>query len=304
MTTHISAHVEEPACVARRNYPVTHGCPFPQGHLFDTQHVRIVNGERVEIPVQSRILASWPDGSIKWLLLDTQIDLRPREVVPLSIEYGDKMYKTDDDRPYTGKVFDLYKSNGNKKVEGYYKDGLRNRKWEWWSEDGKMDSSGTYKDGKKDGLWTKWYENGQKKEEGNYKDDKKDGFWTEWYENGQISAEGLYKNKKLEGLVTFWHTNGKKKLEGIFKNGEKDKLWTEWYENGQKQSEGTYKDNIPDGEYKCWDKDGGVIYETEFVNGTGVLKEFYENEQMGEEMIYKNGEIIEFKFFELNYNKD
>ena len=69
------------------------------------------------------------------------------------VQYGDKMYKIDDDKPYTGKVFDLYKSNGNKKVEGYYKDGLRNRKWEWWSEDGKMDSSGTYKIGIKDGKW-------------------------------------------------------------------------------------------------------------------------------------------------------
>ena len=52
------------------------------------------------------------------------------------IEYDGKMYKPDENEPYTGKVFNLYKSNGNKKVEGYYKDGLRNRKWEWWSEDG------------------------------------------------------------------------------------------------------------------------------------------------------------------------
>ena len=99
MTTPISAQVEEPACVARQNYPVTHGCPFPQGHLFDTQHVRIVNGERVEIPVQSRILASWPDGSVKWLLLDTQMDLRPREVVPPSIEYGDEIKRKGFETP-------------------------------------------------------------------------------------------------------------------------------------------------------------------------------------------------------------
>ena len=27
------------------------------------------------------------------------------------VQYGDKMFKVDDDKPYTGKVFDLYKSN-------------------------------------------------------------------------------------------------------------------------------------------------------------------------------------------------
>ena len=91
MTMRISTQVDEPACVARRRYPVTHGCPFPQGRLFDEQHVRLVNDQDVEIPLQSRILASWPDESIKWLLLDTQIDLRPREVIPLYIEYGDKI---------------------------------------------------------------------------------------------------------------------------------------------------------------------------------------------------------------------
>ena len=41
------------------------------------------------------------------------------------VQYGDKMFKVDDDRPYTGKVFDLYKSNGNKKVEGYYRKGIK-----------------------------------------------------------------------------------------------------------------------------------------------------------------------------------
>ena len=113
------------------------------------------------------------------------------------VQYGDKMYKIDDDKPYTGKVFDLYKSNGNKKVEGYYKDGLRNRKWEWWSEDGKMDSSGTYKDGNQDRKWTSWYENGQKEYEGTYKDGKEDGLWTEWHDNGQRRAEFTYEDGEV-----------------------------------------------------------------------------------------------------------
>lgn len=106
MSMHIPAQVEEPACVARRRYPVTNGCPFPQGQLFDEQHVRLINDRSEELPLQSRILASWPDGSIKWLLLDTQMDLRPREVVPLSIEYGKDIERTALETPLQIKAVD------------------------------------------------------------------------------------------------------------------------------------------------------------------------------------------------------
>ena len=84
------------------------------------------------------------------------------------VQYGDKMFEENDDKPYTGMVFDLYKSNGNKKLEGRYKDGLRNGKWSWWNEDNKMDSSGTYKIGIKDGKWIHSTEIGNGKYEVRY----------------------------------------------------------------------------------------------------------------------------------------
>ena len=201
--------------------------------------------------------------------------------------------------------------NGNIKNITYHKKTrykIEKVKFVKYYENGQKKSEETYKNGKLDGLGTYWYENGQMKSKGTTEDWRydglEDGLVTLWYDNGQKYFEGTYKDGKLDGLGTWWYENGQKEEEGTYKNGEKDGLWYKWYENGQKKQEGTYKDNIPDGEYKCWNKDGGVIYETEFVNGTGVLIEFSENEQMGEEMIYKNGEIIEFKFFELNYNKD
>ena len=95
-------------------------------------------------------------------------------------DYGGKMFKENDDKPYTGLVFDLYRTTGNKSLEGRYKDGLRNGKWSWWNEDNKMDSSGTYKDGNQDRKWTYWYENGEKREKRTYKNGKRDGIW-DWY---------------------------------------------------------------------------------------------------------------------------
>ena len=83
-------------------------------------------------------------------------------------DYGGKMFKENDDKPYTGLVFDLYRTTGNKSLEGRYKDGLRNGKWSWWNEDNKMDSSGTYKIGIKDGKWIHSTEIGNGKYEVRY----------------------------------------------------------------------------------------------------------------------------------------
>ena len=69
-------------------------------------------------------------------------------------------YQQDSQNPYSGEVFELF-NNGNKKLEGSYKNGKENRKWTVWYEI-------TYKNGKLDELWTQWNENGQKASEGTY----------------------------------------------------------------------------------------------------------------------------------------
>ena len=154
-------------------------------------------------------------------------------------EYGGKVWKVDDDKPYTGRVFDLNRSTGKKILQGQYKNGLKTGKWTEWYRNGQKEYETTFKDGKPNGLFTKWDSNGQKKVKGTYKDGKWDGLNTSWYENGQKYSEGTYTYK-----------------DGDY-SGEKDGLWTYWYENGQKRWEKTYKD----GELiskKEWNEDGSV----------------------------------------------
>ena len=148
------------------------------------------------------------------------------------INIGGLLYAPNKEKPYSGSVFDLY-DNGQKKLNGRYRNGIKNGKWTWWNMDGQKKDEFTWKDGKVDGTW-KWYSsNGTKMKEGNWKDSKLDGLWTEWYENGR------------------------KKIKGINKDGRRDGLWTWWYENGQKKEEVTFKG----GEMisgKKWNKDGSV----------------------------------------------
>ena len=91
----IRMRIEEPIAVARRGYPVTHGCPFPRGGLFDPGAVRLTHASGEELPLQGRALAHWPDGSVKWLLLDSQVDLRPKQVLDLRLEYGEGVARAE-----------------------------------------------------------------------------------------------------------------------------------------------------------------------------------------------------------------
>ena len=52
---------------------VSGGVPLPKGALDAASHVRLFKNER-EVPLQSKPLAYWPDGSIKWLLLTFPLD--------------------------------------------------------------------------------------------------------------------------------------------------------------------------------------------------------------------------------------
>ena len=115
-------------------------------------------------------------------------------------------HSKDTNKPYSGKAV-KYLENGQKELEGNYKDGKKEGIETEWYENGQKKSEGTYKNGKDDGLYTKWYENGQKKSELNYKDGKQDGLWNFWFENGQKGYEGTYKNGE-EISVKEWNEDG------------------------------------------------------------------------------------------------
>jgi hypothetical protein len=54
--------------------PVSASIPFAKGKLIEPEQFIIQDGSRV-LPVQRRVLATWDDGSIKWLLVHFQPDL-------------------------------------------------------------------------------------------------------------------------------------------------------------------------------------------------------------------------------------
>ncbi len=58
-------------------WPVTRGVPILEGALLATDGLHVVHPGGVRLPAQFRVLGRWPDGSVKWVLVDFQADADP-----------------------------------------------------------------------------------------------------------------------------------------------------------------------------------------------------------------------------------
>src|SRR5262249_7883497 len=58
----------------RLNEPVTGGIPLPPGACVDVDRLRFVDETGRRVPAQAVISERWPDGSVRWLLVDLRVD--------------------------------------------------------------------------------------------------------------------------------------------------------------------------------------------------------------------------------------
>ena len=130
---------------------------------------------------------------------------------------GGVKYLPNEEAPFTGRAERLYE-NGQKRIEG------------------------NYKDGKADGLETVWYENGQKMSESNFKDGKPNGIVTGWYINGQKKWEGNWKEGKTVSAKS-WKPNGEKCPATNVKDG--NGVGVQYTDDGTEESRYTFKDGEP-----------------------------------------------------------
>ena len=73
-------------------FPVRGGLPFAQGALLSTDQVRLLVDE-AEHPCQIKQTAVWPDGSVKWLLLDFMATVDQA----ICLEYGTRVARQTTD---------------------------------------------------------------------------------------------------------------------------------------------------------------------------------------------------------------
>ena len=75
MTNLASIIVREHHGIARASEPVRIGVPIARGALTDATQATLTDPADQALPAQFRPLAHWPDGSIKWLLVDALVQM-------------------------------------------------------------------------------------------------------------------------------------------------------------------------------------------------------------------------------------
>ena len=91
--------VSEPSGVRRTGWPVTSGSPLARGALTDDRNVKLLAADGGEIPLQTAALSRWPDGSVRWLLLDFQVNLSAGERRQFLLRYGEESRRGSIERP-------------------------------------------------------------------------------------------------------------------------------------------------------------------------------------------------------------
>lgn len=69
-TLSVPVYIKETSGLTRYNDPVRVGVPFPMGLVHDLSHLFIRDAAGQSGPFQCRCLSKWPDGSVKWALVD------------------------------------------------------------------------------------------------------------------------------------------------------------------------------------------------------------------------------------------
>lgn len=84
----VALTLREEAGVARAGELVSFGVPFAQGELFDPAMIRVLDAASAELPSQAMASSFWPDGSLRWALVDLLTDTGAGADLDLAIEYG------------------------------------------------------------------------------------------------------------------------------------------------------------------------------------------------------------------------
>ncbi len=95
--------VEEGAGVARTGWPVRAGVPFAQGMAKKDAAFTLVSPEGKNVAVQTEVMATWMDGSVKWLLVDFQAAVPAKSYVFYTLKTTDHKDAQEEALAYTGK---------------------------------------------------------------------------------------------------------------------------------------------------------------------------------------------------------
>ncbi len=95
----IPVAVTEEAGVDRGYSDLRFGFPLPQGGLFDERRLQLIAPDGAALPAQFTPISRWPDGSLKWALIDAHLSLAARTKANLTVRIGTEAVPARQDTP-------------------------------------------------------------------------------------------------------------------------------------------------------------------------------------------------------------
>ena len=202
-----------------------------------------------------------------------------------------------------GKYTEYYK-NGKIKIQGSYKEGMRNGEFKTFLKNGKSAGFIIYKDGKiiKSTLVKAMKDNASFSPVTDiyYKLEDSHTLRKVDYENGLLKTYFIYNKDGIpDGESVEYYEEGS--IESIvhFRNNIVEGLTITYYENGNIDEEVNYKNNKMNGEAKSYDENGKLNGRTIFKDNIKLEEDVYkENEIL--KNTFKNGELVKQDICTLN----
>ncbi|WP_439881226.1 energy transducer TonB [Pontibacter sp. MBLB2868] len=174
---------------------------------------------------------------------------------------------------FNGPVTDYYK-NGAVLAKGFYREGEKWGKWQFYHDNGQLESTGEFNGHNKIGKWQLWRKNGSKLcvTEHSVLEAKVLSYWDEEGVEQVKDGNGAYYDKLLDedGITVM-------QLKGQYKNGFKEGLWTYSSLSGELRMVHEYKTGkrTKVEVYKEGEKQTGIFLVNDFEiepNGYSYLK--------------------------------
>ena len=119
-------------------------------------------------------------------------------------QYGRVLAEGQYDSGARAGVWTYYDAAGNVRGQGTYKNGVMQDGLELtFYSNGQKKTEGNWTNGVKDGHWISYFRNGVKKEEGRYLEGKKTGVWREYDPSSFYAIQKVFENDKQVGWRKF-----------------------------------------------------------------------------------------------------
>ncbi|WP_396162346.1 trypsin-like peptidase domain-containing protein [Flavobacterium sp.] len=120
-----------------------------------------------------------------------------------------------------------YSNNGKTIIQGNYVNGLKDGKWNYFSESGNLTSEEVYEKGILNGMYARYYDNNKLYEKGNMTNGKKNGDWVSKYYDGALKSIYNYKDSLVTPICHI--CNEYKKCKAVINNPfNKNSIQSDW----------------------------------------------------------------------------